>query len=151
MYNIEYSLSSFWTTYIIPVTPTSGVYLSVGPVYQSLCFLSWFHWWGLLITRKLLNQGSYWLSCSHHFKRFAVAIMTWLTVMRYVCHTWPMICSTCRNYNAVLFLFMTYQQVCNKSNTTSVTSGAGTTSPFGAHNSPEILAAFALLNLTFSD
>jgi hypothetical protein len=38
--------------------------------------------------------------------------MTWLTVMRYVCHTWPMICSTCRNYNAVLFLFMTYQQVC---------------------------------------
>jgi hypothetical protein len=34
---------------------------------------------GLLITRKLLNQGFYWLSWSHHFESCAVAIMTWST------------------------------------------------------------------------
>jgi len=37
------------------------------------------------------------LSWSHHFESFIVAIMTWLTVMEYLCHKWPRICSTCRN------------------------------------------------------
>jgi hypothetical protein len=34
---------------------------------------------------------------SHHFESFTVATMTWLTVMEYLCHKWPRICSTCRN------------------------------------------------------
>ena len=40
---------------------------------------------GLLLTMKLLNQGSYWLSCFRHFESVAVATMTWLTVMEYMC------------------------------------------------------------------
>jgi hypothetical protein len=35
---------------------------------------------GLLLTRNLLNQASYWLSWSHHFESFTVATMTWLTI-----------------------------------------------------------------------
>jgi len=31
--------------------------LSVDTIFRSLCFLSWFPWWGLLLTRKLLNKG----------------------------------------------------------------------------------------------
>ena len=34
---------------------------------------------------------------------------------------------------SVLFSFMTYHRVCRKSNTTGITSGAGTTNPSGAH------------------
>jgi hypothetical protein len=36
----------------------------------------------------------------------------------------------CCNHNPVLSSFMTYQRVCNKSNTTGATSEAGTSSPF---------------------
>ena len=43
---------------------------------------------GLLLTRKLLNQ--------------------WLTVMEYLCHKWPRICSICRKHFQVLSSFMTY-------------------------------------------
>ena len=31
--------------------------ISVDTIFRSLCFMSWFLWWGLLFTRKLLNQG----------------------------------------------------------------------------------------------
>ena len=36
------------------------------------------------------------------------------------------ICSVCHNSNRILSSFMTYHRVCNKSNTTSATYGAGT-------------------------
>ena len=42
-------------------------------------------------------KGSYWLNRSHHFESFTTTTMTWLTVMKYVFHTWPRICFTCRN------------------------------------------------------
>ena len=47
------------------------------------------------------------------------------------------LCSVCRNHNPVLSSFMTYHQVCNKSNTMGVTCGVGT-----AHSSrvPEIFS-----------
>jgi hypothetical protein len=35
--------------------------------------------------------------------------MNWLTVMEYLCHKWPRICSTCRKHSPVLSSFMTYQ------------------------------------------
>ena len=54
------------------------------------------------------------LSWSHHFESFTVATMTWLTVMEYLCHKWPRICSTCRKHFP------------------GVTSGAGTAYPSGA-------------------
>jgi len=42
---------------------------------------------------------------------------------------WTRICSICRNHNLVLFSFMTYHQVNNKSITTGATCGAGTAYP----------------------
>ena len=36
------------------------------------------------------------------------------------------ICSVCHNQNPVLFPFMAYHRVCNESNMTGATSGAGT-------------------------
>jgi hypothetical protein len=44
---------------------------------------------------------------------YTVATMTWLTVMGYLCHKWPRICSTCRKHFPVLSSFMTYHRVCN--------------------------------------
>jgi hypothetical protein len=55
----------------------------------------------LLLIRKLLNQ-------SHPFERFTVATMTWLTVMEYLCHKWPRICSTCRKHFPIPSSLMTY-------------------------------------------
>ena len=49
-----------------------------------------------------------------------------LTVTEYLCHKWPGICSVCRNHNSDLFLFITYQWVCNKSDMTGSTSGVWT-------------------------
>jgi hypothetical protein len=52
--------------------------------------------------------------------------MTWLTATRFLCHKWPRIFPVCRYHNSVLFSFMTYHRVCNKSNTRSATYGTGT-------------------------
>jgi hypothetical protein len=55
--------------------------------------------------------GSYysssWLSWSHHFENFAVDIMIWLTIMEYLCHKWPRICSTWHEHFQVLSSCMT--------------------------------------------
>jgi hypothetical protein len=40
--------------------------------------------------------------------KFTVATMIWLTVMEYLCHKWPRICSTCHKYFPVLSSFTTY-------------------------------------------
>ena len=42
------------------------------------------------------------------------------------------LCSVCRNHYPVLSLFMTYNRVCNKSNTKDVTCRARTADPSGA-------------------
>ena len=57
------------------------------------------------------TKGSYWLSWSYYFERFTVAIMTWLTVMEYLCHQWPRICSTCCKHFPVPSSFMTNHRV----------------------------------------
>jgi hypothetical protein len=59
--------------------------------------------------------------------------MTWLTAMEYLCHKCLRICSICRNRNLVLSSLITYHWICNKSNTTSATCGAGTAYPSPAH------------------
>jgi hypothetical protein len=56
-----------------------------------------------------------------------------------LCPNWPRVCSVCRNHNPVLSSFMTYHQVCNKSNATDVICGAGTVYPFGV---PEVTPVF---------
>ena len=48
----------------------------------------------------------------------------------------------------VLFSFITYHRICNQSNTTGATSGAGTDYLSGVH--PRILVGFLLLDLQFS-
>ena len=62
--------------------------------------------------------------------------MTWLTVTEYLC-LW--ICSVCRNHDPDVSSFMTYHRVYSNSNTTDVTSGAGTAYPSGA---PEFTHGF---------
>ena len=54
---------------------------------------------------------------------------------------------TCRKHFQVLFSFFTYHRVCNQSNTTGATSGAGTAYPSGT---PSFLVRFVLLDLQFS-
>jgi hypothetical protein len=64
----------------------------------------------LLLTRSYWTKSSYWLNSSlrkfHGHPRC-------LTVMEYLCHKWPRICSTCRNHFPVLSSFMTYHRLCN--------------------------------------
>ena len=52
--------------------------------------------------RRYWTKGCYWWSWSHHFESFTVATMTWLTIVEYLCHQWPRICSTCRKHFLVL-------------------------------------------------
>jgi len=52
---------------------------------------------------------------------------------RLLCYFILRSCSVCRNHNPVLSSFMTYHPVCNKSNRTGATLGAGTAHPYGAH------------------
>ena len=59
-------------------------------------------------------------------------LVPWLTVMEYLCHKLPRICSTCRKHFSVLSSFMTNHQVCNQIYTTGVTIRAGTAYPFGS-------------------
>jgi hypothetical protein len=74
--------------------------------------------------REIKGSGCSWLSWSHHFEHFTVAIMTWLTFMEYLRHVWPRICSTCRNHFTVLSPFIAYHRGCSYINTTCATSGA---------------------------
>ena len=50
---------------------------------------------------------SFDLSWVHYFESFTVATMTWLTVIEYLYHKWPRICSTCRMHFPVLSTFIT--------------------------------------------
>jgi hypothetical protein len=82
----------------IPAAPAYGVYISQLIRYFRACgsyqdFLDR----GLLLTRKLLNQG--FLLVKLKSSNFTVATMTWLTVMEYLCYKWPRICSTSRSFH----------------------------------------------------
>ena len=71
----------------IPATPAYGAYISQMIRYSRACgsyqdFLDR----GLLLERKLLNQGFLLVKLSHHFENVTVAPMTWSTVMEYLCH-----------------------------------------------------------------
>ena len=48
-------------------------------------------------TPKLLNQGFLLVKLKSSHQKFY-----WLTVMEYLCHKWPRICSTCRKHFPVL-------------------------------------------------
>ena len=92
---INSSNTCIWSTYTL-YTSRSWYHIPVlvVPLKISLIEEYFLHgsWW---------TKGSYWLSRSHHFKRFKVSTMTWLTVTEYVCRRWQLICSVCRNHNPV--------------------------------------------------
>ena len=56
----------------------------------------------LLLTRKLLNQA---------------LLLICLNVTEQLCHKSPWLCSVCRNQNLIRSPFITFHQVCKKSNT----------------------------------
>ena len=68
---------------------------------------------GLLLTRKLLNQGFLLVKLKSLLRILYGPLMTWLTVMEYLCHKWPRICSTCRKHFPVFSSFTTYHRICN--------------------------------------
>ena len=77
---------------------------------------------GLLLARFLLNQ--IFLVVKLKSSR--------LTFTEYPCLKLPRICSVFCNHNRLLFSFIIYNRVCNKSNTTSVTCGSRNCVPAGA-------------------
>jgi hypothetical protein len=98
----------------IPAAPAYGVYISQMIRYSRACgsyqdFLDR----GLLLTRKLLNQGFPLVKLKSSLRKFTVATMTWLIAMDYLCHKWPRICSTCRKHFPIVSQFTTYHRVCN--------------------------------------
>ena len=90
------------------------------------------------------TKGSQWLNWSPHLESFTVATMTWLTIAEYLdlCHKWPRICPVFRNHNPVLSLFIKYHRVCNKSNTTGATCGAGIAYFSGAPEFSPVFSGF---------
>ena len=117
----------------IPAAPAYGVYISQLIQYSRACgsykdFLDR----GLLLTRKLQNQGFLLVKLKSSLRKFYGRTMTVLTVMECLCHKWPRICSPCHKHFPVLSSFMTYHVVCNYIHTTGSTSGAGTAYPSGA-------------------
>ena len=96
------------------------IYPSVDTTFQRLWFISWFPWYmavaNIEFTVAKLNLS---------LRTFSVATVNWLTVTEYLPHKSPRICSVCCNHYPVLSSFMTYYRLFNKSNMTSVTSGAG--------------------------
>ena len=56
----------------------------------------------------------YWRSnCNCEIQTSNKNTVAWLTVMKYLCHKWPRICSTCRKHLPVFSSFMTYHRICN--------------------------------------
>jgi hypothetical protein len=122
----------------IPAAPAYGVYISQLIRYSRACgsyqdFLDR----GLLLTRKLLNQGFLLIK----MKSSLLQSPPWLG--------WPLwnICVandhgyiplTCKHF-PVISSFLTCRRLFNYINTTGATSGVGTAYPFGA---PECIPSF---------
>ena len=79
---------------------------------------------GLLLTRKLLNQGFLvvkLMSSLRHFYGRDCDLVNEVSL-----HKWLRICSVCCNHNPTPFSFLTNHPVCNNSNTMGATCWAGT-------------------------
>jgi hypothetical protein len=76
------------------------IYLSVDSIFESLWFLSGFPWPRVSANKKEPEPKVpiYWLNWSHHFERFSVGTITWLTVTEYLCCKLWRICSICRKH-----------------------------------------------------
>jgi hypothetical protein len=83
----------------IPTAPGYGVYLFQMIRYSRAC--------GsyqdsmerrLLLTRKLLNQRFLLVKLKSSLRKLCGRYHDFVTVMKYLCHKWPQICSTCRKH-----------------------------------------------------
>ena len=75
----------------------------------------------------------------------SLSTLGWLTVMEYLCHKWPRICSTCRKHFSVLCLFMTYHRGCNYSNTMDATSRQEMLIPSEQMSSPPVFSGVRVI------
>ena len=82
---------------MLPV-PRSCPFLIAPSVFFNVYFIAI----RLLLTRKLLNQ--------------ALPLIC-LNITEQLCHKSPLLCSVCRNQNLIRSPFITFHQVCEKSNT----------------------------------
>jgi hypothetical protein len=98
----------------IPAAPAYGVYISQLIRYYRACgTYQDFVDRGCVLTRKLLNKGFLLVQLKSRFEILAVATMTSLTAMEYLCHNGRRICSSCGKHFPVLSSFMTDYRVCN--------------------------------------
>ena len=92
----------------IPVPPAYGVHISQLIRYARACG----SYQEFLDRRKLLKQGFLLVKLKSSFRRFYVRTMTWMTAMKYLCHKWPRMCSTCCKHT-IPSSFMIYHRVCS--------------------------------------
>jgi len=132
--DLNFSILNFpFICWNILAAPAYGVYIPQLIRYSRACgsYHDFLDIW-LLQTWNLLDQRFLVAKLSLSHRKFSVATVNWLTVTEYLPHKWPRIRSVCCNHYPVLSSFMTYYRLCNKSNTTSVTSGVGSAYYSGA-------------------
>jgi len=98
----------------ILAAPAYGVYISQLTRYSRACgscqdFLDS----GLLLTRKLPNQGFFSVKLKSSLRKFYSRHHDLVNRYGISVSQRPWICSTCRKYLPVLSSFMTYDRVCN--------------------------------------
>ena len=77
---------------------------------------------------------------SNHIESLMMAV--WLTVTEWLCYILSVIWTVCCNHNPSLPLFMTYQLICDNSNTTFANIETWTAYSTGA---PDFISGFCLL------
>ena len=88
---------------------------------------------GLLLTRKQLNQGLLLVKLKSSLRKFYGRHHDLVDRYGISVSQMTMDMFHCRKLFSDLSSFMIYHRVCNKINTTGVTSGAGTAYPSGEH------------------
>ena len=111
------SIFSLWTFHLYVPTFQQHLhieYTSLSCRYSRVCgSYQDFPNRGLLLTRKLLNQGFLLVKLKSSLRTFYGRHHDLVDAMEYLCHEWPRICSTCRRHFPILSSFMTYHRVCN--------------------------------------
>ena len=122
---ITYDVSRYIVKHInITVLVTYTIYISLKDYFVSKLALYKFY---LVYCSSIKQTSDQNVAHAHHTRAgklfssqcikqlvlSATIITTWLTVMEYLCHKWPRICSTKRKQFPILSTFMTYHRVCN--------------------------------------
>jgi hypothetical protein len=110
----------------------------ISKLIQCIIYIITYNYFSKVLTpRYCWHTLMFALNTNQSIKSFVVFLFT-SSVYSVI---WPRICSTGRKHIQVLSSFTTYHRVCNWSNMTGATSGAGTAYPSGA---PEFTLGFLL-------